>query len=54
MKIICTKEEFAKLVSCCSTSGICENCALFDICEPTNDNSTLVNACEIKEPEEQQ
>lgn len=53
MKIICTKEEFATLVSCCAASTCCGDCALFNICNP-NDNSTLIDICEIKEQEEQQ
>ena len=31
MKIICTVDEFAKMVMRCN-SGICYNCALEDIC----------------------
>ena len=49
MKIICTKEEFAILVSRCAESTCCGDCMLFDICETANDNSTLIDICEIKE-----
>lgn len=54
MKIICTKEEFATLLSNCIASTGCVDCALSGICENEDDTSTLVNICEIKEPEEQQ
>ncbi len=50
MKIICTKEEFATLLSCCAASNSCGECALFEICE---NPSTLVDICEIKQQEEQ-
>lgn len=49
MKILCTKEEFADLVSVCNMSDSCSDCILSNICETSKNNNTLVNICEITE-----
>lgn len=35
MKILCTKEEFADLISVCNMSDSCSDCILSNICEIT-------------------
>ena len=47
MKILCTKEEFADLISVCNMSDSCSDCILSNICETSK--NTLVNICEITE-----
>ena len=47
MKILCTKEEFADLISVCNMSDSCSDCVLSNICETSK--NTLVNICEITE-----